>query len=226
MDSSRLTLIQFLFLAFGINIGFCSKSNKNLNEKTYTGYGMRKRYVLAIGLAVIIIAATVIVLASTRPTNTEPTPTIMIEPASNRVVATNYTFTVNVYVENCADIYAVQVDIRYDPQVLNATSVSEGTFLNSTGTTSVLFAQSSLVANSTPPRAVVYFVDTKLGNGTGPDSGGNGTLFTITFQVISTGSTQLQFFPYNPGTGSPLGTYFLKRDKTEVIPAPHDGSYG
>jgi hypothetical protein len=182
---------------------------------------MQRRYVLAIGLAVIIVAAAIAVLVLTGT----PTAAIVIEPASVGKLAINQTFTVNVTVENCVDIYAVQVDIRYDPQVLNVTSVSEGTFLNSTGTTSVLYAQSFPVTNSTPPRASAYFVDTKFGTEL-PDSSGNGILFTITFRVIADGSSQLQFYPYKAGSGSSDGTYFLKRDNTEVMPALHSGSYG
>jgi len=147
---------------------------------------------------------------------------ILIEPASVEKLAILQTFTVNVTVENCVDIYALQVDIRYDPQVLNVTSISAGTFLSSTGPT--YHSETAQLLNVTPPTARVFFAETKLGESL-PDASGNGTLLTITFQVLSQGSTQIQFFSY-PGGGVSVGTYFEKRDLTVVLPALHSGSYG
>ena len=186
---------------------------------------MRRRYVMAIELVLLIIVATVIVLAFTRNTKTpatELTPAIMIEPENVGHLAVNSTFTVNVTVQNCTNIYAVQVDIHYDPQVLNVTSISEGTFLNSTGPT--YHNETAQLLNATPPIARVFFVDTKLTYSL-PDASGNGTLLTITFQVLSEGSTLIHFFPY-PGGGVSVGTYFEKRDLTEIIPELNNGSYG
>jgi hypothetical protein len=185
---------------------------------------MKRRYIIAIGLVLLIIVATVIVLAftwNTKTPATELTPTIMIEPENVGGLAVNNTFTVNVTVQNCTDIYAVQVDIRYDPQVLNVTSISEGTFLGSTGPT--YHNETAQLLNATPPTARVFFIDTKLGD-TLPDASGNGTLFTITFQVLSQGSTQIQFFSY-PGGGVSAGTYFEKRDLIEIRPELQNGSY-
>lgn len=186
---------------------------------------MRRRYAIVIGLVLLVIVATVIVLAfigNTKTPATELTPTIMIEPESIGHLAVNSTFTVNVTVQNCTNIYAVQVDIRYDPQVLNVTSILEGTFLSSTGPT--YHNETAQLLNATPPTARVFFVDTKLTDIL-PDASGNGTLLTITFQVLSPGSTQIQFFLY-PGGGVSVGTLFEKRDLTEIRPELQNGSYG
>jgi hypothetical protein len=186
---------------------------------------MRRRYIMAIGLVLLIIVVTAIVLAfygNTKTPVTELTPAIMIEPENVGHLAVNSTFTVNVTAQNCTDIYAVQVDVRYDPQVLNVTSISEGTFISSTGPT--YHNETAQLLNATPPTARVFFVDTKLGQNL-PDANGNGTLLTITFQVLSVGSTQIQFFPY-PGNRVSVGTYFEKRDYTEITPELNNGSYG
>jgi len=186
---------------------------------------MRRRYVMAIGLVLLIIVATVIVLAFTLNTKTpasELTSTIIIEPENVGHLVVNSTFTVNVTVQNCTNIYAVQVDVRYDPQVLNVTSISAGTFLSSIGPT--YHNETAQLLNATPPTARVFFVNTKLGDSL-PDASGNGTLLTITFQVLSPGSTQIQFFLYHGG-GVSVGTLFEKRDLTEIRPELQNGSYG
>jgi hypothetical protein len=186
---------------------------------------MNRKSVTAIGLLIVIIVVAAIVVAFTRMSgtpNVQPT-AIRIEPENVGKLAVNSTFTVNVTVENCVDIYAVQVDIRYDPQVLNATIVSEGPFLPSTGPTSPINTFNQTVSTK-PLSARVFFVDLKTGQSL-PDANGNGILFTITFQVLTEGSSQLQIYPY-PGSGVTVGTYFMKRDNTEIIPELHGSSYG
>jgi hypothetical protein len=187
---------------------------------------MRRKIVITIGLAILIIAAATIILAFTRMTGTpnpEPVTAIRIEPENVGKLNVNDTFTVNVTIENCVDVFAVQVDLRYNSQVLNVTNILEGPFLTSGGST---FAQNITAqpVNTTPPTTRLFFVDTKLGDE--PAASGNGTLLTLTFQVLSDGSSQLQFFPYPVGTGTTIGTYFMKRDLTEIIPKLHNGSYG
>jgi hypothetical protein len=193
---------------------------------------MRRTSAIAIGLVILIIAAVVIVLAYTSMSGTskpEPAPIIRVEPENVANLVVKSTFTVNVTVENCLNIYAVQVDIRYDPQVLNVTGISEGTFLRSSGPTVVAVANTSQNNDTPPLTAGAYFADTHVGD-SGTGTSGNGTLFTVTFQVLSGGSTQLQFFPYKPKSGSVEGTYFLRvnqdQTQTEIIPELQSGSYG
>jgi hypothetical protein len=186
---------------------------------------MSRRYVAVIGLVLLVIVATLIILAFTRNNNTpitEPTPVIIIEPGNVGHLAVNDTFAVNVTVQNCTDIYAVQVDIRYDPRVLNVTNISEGTFLSSTGPT--FHNETAQLLNTIPLTARIFFVDTKISTNL-PDASGNGTLFAITFRVLSEGSTQINFISY-PGGNVSVGTYFEKRDLTVIIPEFNDGSYG
>ena len=211
---------------------YSSISNKNLDKNTYMRYCMRRTSVIAIGLVILIIAAVVIIVAYTSMTGTpnpEPSPIIRVEPENVTNLVVNSTLTANVTVENCVKVYAVQVDIRFDPDVLNVTYISEGPFLPSAGPTMVLHANASSNNDTQPLTAGAYFVDTHIGgNVTG--TSGNGTLFTITFQVLSEGSTQLQFFPYERGSGSIEGTYFIRvnqdQTQTEITPELHNGSYG
>ncbi|MGD0979132.1 MAG: cohesin domain-containing protein [Candidatus Bathyarchaeia archaeon] len=183
---------------------------------------MRRISVLAIGLVIIIVAAATIVVVYTRMSSARVT-TVRIEPESVGQLSVDDTFTVNVTVENCADIYAVQCDVRYDPEVLNAINVSEGSFLRSAGLTTFLSTPNETLNTTSSLSARVFFVDTKSGLSL-PDASGNGVLLTITFQVIAGGSSELQVFPY-PGGDAAVGTYFMRRDKTEIIPELHDSSY-
>jgi hypothetical protein len=193
---------------------------------------MRRTSIIAIGLVILIIAAVVIVLAYTSMSGTpkpELTPIIRVEPENVTNLVVNSTFTVNVTVENCVNIYAVQVDVRFDPRILNVTAISEGAFLRSSGNTFVAVANTS-TNNDTPPlTAGAYFSDTHIGENVAGTSG-NGTLCTITFQVLSEGFTELQFFPYNPKIIYIEGTYFIRvnqdHSQTNIIPELHNGSYG
>jgi hypothetical protein len=210
------TKIACCIVSRGLERSF-SISNKNSNENNFVRCDMRRKYVLAIGLATSIVVAAVVVLV-VAPSRK---PAIGIEPESIGRLSINDTFTVNVTVEKCLSIFAVQVDIRYDPQVLNATNIPEGPFLSSTGSSTFLIRNESQLFTTEPSVARIFFADSKqLGT---PDPSGGGVLFSITFRVISTGSTQLQIFPVNSDRSQ--GTYFLTRDLTEIIPDLHSGSY-
>ncbi len=174
---------------------------------------MKRISVIVIGLALLLVAI-VLILVLVFPLSSVAAPAIRIEPPSIGRLAVGSVFTVNVTVENTVNIYAVQVDMRYDPQVLIITGITEGPFLSSTGPTATL-NNTAQPMNTTPPTARVIFVDTKLGNDT-KDASGNGTLFTLTFQVLSNGSTPLQFYPY-PGGDLSVGTFLEKRDLTEIL---------
>lgn len=157
-----------------------------------------------------------------------PAPIISIEPRHVKKLNVGETFTVNVTLRGVSEaqkIFAVQVDIRYNPDVLNATKIIEGPFLNSYGQklTLVLFNESRVYYEVEHPYAQVYFVASLTGDD--PGAYGSGVLFTITFEVIGDGSSVLHFYPY-PGGGVGDGTYFLDRDLNEIVPILEDGYYG
>jgi hypothetical protein len=165
----------------------------------------------------------------------QSTPSIRIEPEQTLKLNVGESFTVNVTVENVEDICAVQVDIHYDPLVLNVTSVLEGPFLQSFGPTVVLFNESRVFLEAEPPYGQIYFVASLSGDPL-PSASGSGVLFNITFNVISDGSSHLDFITY-PGSGSEVGTYFGREDRTspspgggvkliDIVPVLYDGYYG
>jgi hypothetical protein len=179
---------------------------------------MRRISAIAIGLVIIIVAATATVVVYTRMLSARAT-TVRIEPESVGQLSVGDTFTVNVTVENCADVYGVQGDIRYDPEVLDVINTSEGSFARSTGIALLVFTNQTTVNTTIPLLARVFFVGTSV-----RAANGSGVLLTITFHVIADGSSKLQIFPY-PGGGVLVGTYLMRQDLTEIIPELHDSSY-
>jgi len=172
---------------------------------------------------VTMIMLSLILNLNVQISRSAPDPTISIEPRQTRKLSVGETFTVNVTVKNCQNVYAVQVDIRFDPYVLDAIKIIEGPFLKSAGDTFVLFNESRVNEEATPPYGQVYFVATLLGDA--PGASGSGVLFNITFQVLAEGSSILHFYEY-PGGGSFDGTYFMDRGLNEIYLTLEDGFYG
>jgi len=96
------------------------------------------------------------------------------------------TFALAVEVSGVSDLYAFQFDISFDPQVLQLSSVSEGSFLPSVGTT--FFIPGSIDNSS---GIVSFNADTLVGPG--PGASGSGDLAEVTFAAITSGSSPLEF---------------------------------
>ena len=136
-------------------------------------------------------------------------------------------FSVNVSAENCTNIYAVQVDIHYDPTVLKPVAITPASIFKFPfiikNESNIWDEYSNLTYNG-PTYGQVYYVATRAL----PDVAGiNGEalLFTVTFQVISDGSSAIQLIQY-PGGGVGTGTYFLTPQLVEVVPQLYSANYG
>jgi len=187
---------------------------------------MRRKYVIASVVIVLIVLVSAVVAILALTPRSSPT-VINVEPKNVGQLAVGDTFVVNVTVENCINVYAMQVDLRYDPTVLNATNIVEGPFLPSFRSTLPLIDWSSNFTDTLPRSAGVYFADSLSGYGNGTDASGNGVLVTITFKVVGGGSTGLQLFPHDPTiVDNVFGTYFLDRNKNNILPELHSGAYG
>jgi len=158
-----------------------------------------------------------------RSVSAQTKPKIRIEPVQTMKVAVDETFTVNVTVEDCVNVYAVQVYIRYDPDVLEAVSILEGPFLPSFGSTLLLLNETKEDLEATPPFAEVRFADSLMGDV--PGANGSGLLFNVTFRVLSDGSSHLHFVEYVPKSGGD-GTYFMDSNYNEIYPELYDAFYG
>jgi hypothetical protein len=187
---------------------------------------MRRKYVIASIAIVLIVLVSAVAAILAFTVRSAPT-FIRVEPENVGKLDVGDTLVVNVTVENCVNILAVQVDLRYDPAVLNATNIVEGPFLPSFRQTLFLPNWATNYAD-TPPRSAGIFVgDTLMDFGNGTDASGSGVLVTITFKVVGQGSTELQLFPHNLTPVSNVeGTYFLDRYKNGILPELYNGSYG
>jgi hypothetical protein len=159
----------------------------------------------------------------------ESPPTVRISPESITVLQVDDNFTVYVTVDNVVAAGAAQVQLTYDPTVLNVTEVVEGPFLQSAGSTVVAQCNAEEDLTSHPPRGEVYYSSAITGTAALTGASGSGVLLNVTFRVVSEGSTVLHLLSYSEGTGG-SGTYFIHINsdlsQAEVIPNLEDGFYG
>jgi hypothetical protein len=92
----------------------------------------------------------------------------------------------DVLVNGIADLYAYQFTLSFNPAVLQATGVTEGSFLGSGGTT---FFGAGTINNSLGTISFVF--DSLIG--AVPGVSGNGTLAHLSFNVASAGISALTF---------------------------------
>ncbi len=122
--------------------------------------------------------------ASQPPASSNPAaPAILsFEPAQISQAAGS-TFPVSISIANASNVYAVPVEISYDPKTLQLLNVSNGQFLQKDGQAVSLVhredeAKGTILVNATRPPGA---------NG----MSGQGTVFTLTFLAKSAGQSQL-----------------------------------
>lgn len=123
-----------------------------------------------------------------------PSPDLSVQPPkiadSNLVPCKN--FTVNVDVGDVVDLYSWEFKLYYRNDILNATNVAEGSFLNSSGSTDFIVKQVTNMFNST--HGLVWVNCTLQAP---PPVSGSGTLATIFFHVEALGETPLSLSDTN-----------------------------
>jgi len=157
----------------------------------------------------------ILITAATGRAWAEPA-TVSLDPAQVSAVPTGEQFTVNLVIADIGNLYGWQVNITFNPAVLNAVRVAEGPFLKNVNKTAwpkpvidnsqgYIFASSSLMPPYPPAGAT-----------------GSGLLANITFAVKSGGSSTLHF--------DEELTYFRTIQSGSVIPIEgvvrQDGAYG
>jgi hypothetical protein len=112
--------------------------------------------------------------------------TISIVPATT-TVNVSQTFSVNVFISQAADLYAYQFSIGFDPSVVSANSVVEGSFLAGVGATSFFPGIIDNVGGT------ISFIANSL---IGPIFGasGDGVLATISLTSIGAGTSSIGVF--------------------------------
>lgn len=140
-----------------------------------TGQALNKR-IGGIGAALLLaVAATSASAVTTVSISATPDPAVPGLPLA-----------LNVQVADVADLYAWQFTLSFDPAILQATSVVEGGFLASGGTT---FFGAGSINNSAG--TITFTFDTLIGSL--PGVSGSGTLATLNFDVVQAGTSALTF---------------------------------
>lgn len=110
-------------------------------------------------------------------------PILSIQPPSTSVVAGS-TFAVDVNISNVTDLFAFQFDIGFDPSILSATSITEGSFLPGGGTTFFIPGTIDNIGGTISSNA-----DTLIGAISGVS--GSGTLAVLDFTALAAGTSPI-----------------------------------
>lgn len=111
----------------------------------------------------------------------EVTPRVYLEPAILTKTAWQE-FTINVYIENAADLFYASVYLEYDPSKLSYITSIEGDFLKQGG--------ASVSFNGSGQNGVVIMGITRLGSSSGGASG-SGVLCSATFSGAVAGTSTI-----------------------------------
>ncbi len=109
-------------------------------------------------------------------------PTISLQP-SNTTPLVGSSFDVTVNISSVTDLFAFQLDILFDPTILSATGISEGSFLPSGGTT---FFIPGTIDNSLG--SIEITADSLIA---ASGVSGSGDLVTFTFSALAKGTSSL-----------------------------------
>lgn len=105
-------------------------------------------------------------------------PESIIDPA---LVPCN-NFSVNINIINGTDVYTFTFKLSFDPTIIEAVSIIEGTYLSNVGPTTILTDEIDNIAG---------FVRFSVTLNAPPGANGDGTLATVTFHVIGNGASNL-----------------------------------
>ena len=114
----------------------------------------------------------------------QPTATVSVQTVQNQ----DGTYLANITVSNVNDLYGWQVSLYYPSSILNGTQVVEGPFLKAE-VSSTYFLISNFTNNYNATYGWILVTCTCLGNV--PGVSGSGTLATVTFNTVGTGSAVL-----------------------------------
>lgn len=141
-------------------------------------------------LPTALLLISIISLTAISPlSNAQQTTALSIDPSSTQLTAAQVGTTINVKltVSNVQNLSGWNLNLTWNPQVLNLTQIQEGSFLTNAGTT--LFTW--IPASSPVSRSQGYLqgvADVLLTNS---GVSGNGVLATLSFKVISTGASPI-----------------------------------
>jgi uncharacterized membrane protein YciS (DUF1049 family) len=145
---------------------------------------------LAIAL-LFLIAVAFASAAAINCSNASETAIISVDSATQQFPSAHLgdTIHVNIDVSNVQNLWSWDIaNLRFNPNFLNLTQVSEGPFLKAAGST--LFIWTSTSTNAISKGDIPDISDTLLEY---TSASGNGVIATLTFRVISLGTSQIVF---------------------------------
>jgi hypothetical protein len=134
------------------------------------------------------------------------------------------TVQINVTVTNVTNLWQWGISLSWNSTILNFTSITEGPFLSSIGTTMAAFPENAYdeyFSKGILPEASSTFISNK-------SASGSGILATITFDVLAVGETDLTIESTlkRPESGHPLidhtstNGHIVVRQATQETPTP------
>jgi hypothetical protein len=146
---------------------------------------MKRRDIIAACLLAILMALVLAYVILSSPTST----VIYVDP--NTVQGTvGQNFVVNVSISNVTDLYAWQLTLTWNPSLLSVTNVAEGPMLRSSGNST--YFSPNVNAASGNLSALCTRLKSLGSRVTGVS--GDGTLMTVQFKVIASGSCDLSLY--------------------------------
>jgi hypothetical protein len=135
-----------------------------------------------------LMALSILCLIPVGPSRADATPVISVDPPSVRVPQNQIggTFQVGINVTNVNNLWQWAMSIQWNPQVLNLTGITEGSFLKSVGST----IYTSQITNSTAIKSgFLPQVACDLLSAYGAN--GSGVLADLTFVALAPGTSNI-----------------------------------
>jgi general secretion pathway protein D len=152
--------------------------------------------------------------------NAQAGPTVL-EVTPSSLTTSSSTFSLDIAVTGVSDLYAFQFDLGFDPTILAATSVTEGTFLPGGGATLFIPGAIDNVGGTISSTA-----DTL--QGAIPGVSGSGDLAVINFEVLGPGTSTINIFNAQMLDSNLNGLLFTTNNGSvtvsQVAAAPEPGS--
>jgi general secretion pathway protein D len=143
---------------------------------------------------------------------------IFVNPSSQTVSGVGETFSVNITILNVIDLYAYEINLYYDPAIVNGTTIVEGPFLK---THVLTWAIPNFNDNYNSTHGLARMAVSVLGDVAGVT--GTGVLCTISFlskqvgsSILTLAGTKLQNSHYAPIAHTTSGGQF------QVVPVERD----
>ena len=164
--------------------------------------------VVLLAFVLVLLLSTVFGTCFSPLLATNPETKLYVDPL---VSTTNpgETFTVDIKIAGVKPLWAYEFYLKWEPALLDVTSVTEGPFLNADDAYSTFFVKKE----DFPSMGHVYVVCTLMGEPRTAAASGNGTLATVEFLVKKGGSTSLHLY----------GTMLEDYDLWEIPHTTEDG---